>query len=98
MVSQAQDLPVLTIVWNNGIWNAVQSATKRTYPDGYAVQTNNFAVTTLSQSFRYELICQAAGGYGERVEDPEEVPAALERAFRAVRDEKRQALLNVIGQ
>ena len=98
IVSQAQDLPVLTIVWNNGIWNAVQSATRRTYADGYAVQTNNFAVTTLSQSFQYELICQAAGGYSERVEDPEEVPAALDRAFRVVRDEKRQALLNVIGQ
>ena len=98
IVSDAQGLPILTIVWNNGIWNAVQSATRGTYADGYAVQTNNFAVTTLSQSFQYELICQAAGGYGERVEDPAEAPAALERALKAVRDEKRQALLNIIGQ
>ena len=98
IVSTAQGLPILTIVWNNGIWNAVQSATRNTYADGFAVQTNNFAVTTLSQSFQYELICQAAGGYGERVEDPSEVPAALERALNAVRHEKRQALLNVIGQ
>ena len=98
IVSDAQGLPILTIVWNNGIWNAVQSATRGTYTDGYAVQTNNFAVTTLSQSFQYELICQAAGGYGERVEDPSEVPAALKRALHAVRREKRQALLNVIGQ
>ena len=98
IVSTAQGLPILTIVWNNGIWNAVQSATRNTYADGFAVQTNNFAVTTLSQSFQYELICQAAGGYGERVEDPSEVPAALERALNVVRHEKRQALLNVIGQ
>ena len=98
IVSDAQGLPILTIVWNNGIWNAVQSATRGTYADGYAVQTNNFAVTTLSQSFQYELICQAAGGYGERVEDPAEVPAALERALNAVRNENRQALLNIIGQ
>lgn len=98
IVSDAQDLPMLTIVWNNGIWNAVQSATRGTYADGYAVQSNNFAITTLSQSFQYELICQAAGGYGERVEDPAEVPAALERALNVVRHEKRQALLNIIGQ
>lgn len=98
IVSEAQGLPILTIVWNNGIWNAVQSATRGTYADGYAVQTNNFAVTTLSQSFQYELICQAAGGYGERVQDPAQVPAALERALHAVRHEKRQALLNIIGQ
>ena len=98
IVSAAQDLPVLTIVWNNGIWNAVQNATKVNYADGYAVRNNNFAVTTLSQTFQYELICQAAGGYSERVEHATDVPAALERALRAVRDEKRQALLNVIGQ
>ncbi len=98
IVSEAQDLPVLTIVWNNGIWNAVQSATRNTYADGYAVQTGNFAVSTLSQSFQYELICQAAGGYSERVEDPSDVPAALERGLNAVRNEKRQALLNIIGQ
>ena len=98
IVSTAQGLPILTIVWNNGIWNAVQSATRNTYADGFAVQTNNFAVTTLSQSFQYELICRAAGGHGERVEDPSEVPAALERALNVVRHEKRQALLNVIGQ
>ena len=98
IVSEAQDLPVLTIVWNNGIWNAVQSATRNTYPDGRAVQTNVFAVSTLSQSFQYELVCQAAGGYSERVEDPADVPAALQRALKAVRHDKRQALLNIIGQ
>lgn len=98
IVSQAQDIPVLNIVWNNGIWNAVQNATKGIYSDGYAVQNQDFAVSTLSQSFQYELICQAAGGYAERVEDPAEVPSAIERAMHAVKVEKRQALLNIIGQ
>ena len=97
MVSEAQNLPILTIVWNNGIWNAVQSATRSVYADGHAVQTNTFAMSTLSQSFGYEMVCQAAGGYAERVEDPQEAPAAIERALKAVREEKRQALLNVIG-
>ena len=98
MVSDSHDLPLLVIVWNNGIWNAVQSATRRSYANGVAVQTNNFAVSTLSQSYGYEMVCQAAGGYGERIEDPEEVPAAIARALQVVRTEKRQALLNVIGQ
>ena len=97
MVSMAQNLPVLTIVWNNGIWGAVQNATRRLAPEGWAVQTGNFAVTALSQAMNYEMVCQAAGGYGERVEDPAEVPAAIERGLHAVRVEKRQALLNVVG-
>ena len=34
--------------------------------------------------------------YAERVEDPEAIPGALERALKVVREEKRQAMLNVI--
>ena len=34
-------------------------------------------------------------GYGEKVEDPAEISAALERALKAVTIEKRQAVLNV---
>ena len=98
IVSDSQGIPVLTIVWNNGIWNAVQNAAKVSYPSGTAVETDTFAITKLSQSFRYEEICKAAGGYGERVEDPAEVPGAIERALKAVQVEKRQALLNIIGQ
>jgi acetolactate synthase-1/2/3 large subunit len=97
IVSQAQDLPVLYIVWNNGIWNAVKSSARNMNPNGYAAKTDTWAVTTLSQAFNYEMICQASGGYGERVEDPAEVPGAIERALHAVQVEKRQALLNVIG-
>lgn len=97
IVSQAQDLPVLYIVWNNGIWNAVKSSARNMNPNGYAAKTDTWAVTTLSQGFNYEMICQASGGYGERVEDPAEVPGAIQRALHAVQVEKRQALLNVVG-
>ena len=97
IVSQAQNLPVLFIVWNNGIHNAVKGTTQGMYPEGYAAKTGNFAVTEILQSFKYEMICQASGGYGELVEDPAEIPGAIERALHAVQVEKRQALLNVIG-
>ena len=53
--------------------------------------------TDLGPSLDFEMICEAAGGYGERVEDPAAGPAALERALHAVRVEKRQALLNIVG-
>ena len=36
------------------------------------------------------------GGYGEKVENPEDVPAAIERALHAVKVEKRQALLHFV--
>jgi acetolactate synthase-1/2/3 large subunit len=96
-LSRKLDLPVLYVVWNNSEWSAVSQAARQVYPEGWAVRTGTFPFSDLSPSLAFEKVCEAAGGYGERVEDPEEVPAALERALHAVRVEGRQALLNVIG-
>jgi acetolactate synthase-1/2/3 large subunit len=97
-VSRAHSLPVIFLVYNNAGWNAVASATRGLAPDGVAVRTQTMPFTDLSPQLDFEMFCQAAGGYGERVEDPEELPRALERALYAVRVEGRQALLNVIGK
>ena len=96
-VSRKMNLPVLYVVWNNSRWNAVQGATRSIYPDGWQERTQQRPFSDLSPSLDFEMVCQAGGGYGERVDDPAEVPAAIERALHAVRVEKRQALLNIIG-
>jgi acetolactate synthase-1/2/3 large subunit len=95
-LSEALQLPVLTIVFNNGIWNAVRKSTQAVYPDGHAVRANRMPLTSLEPAPRYEMIVQASGGYGERVEAAGELPAALRRALQAVKRDKRQALLNVV--
>ena len=96
-VARRMQLPVLFIVWNNARWNAVASATRGLYPEGWTAHLNSYPFSDLSPSLDWELVCQAAGGYGERVEDPAEVPAALERALRVVQQEQRQALLNMVS-
>lgn len=93
--SASHDLPVLVIVFNNAMWNAVRRATLTMYPTGAAAGSNDPAFLRLEQLPAFEKICAAAGGYGERVEDPTEVPAALARAIKVVTNEHRQALLNV---
>lgn len=95
-VSRAYDLPILVIIFNNQCWNAVRRATKTLHPQGWAVKANSFPLSDLSPAPAYEMICEANGGYGERVENPEEVLPALQRALRVVREEGRQAVLNVI--
>jgi acetolactate synthase-1/2/3 large subunit len=95
-VSRAHGLPVLFVVFNNRAWNAVKRAVQSHAPDGWAVRTGAMPLTELEPSPDYELVCRASGGHGERVEDPARLPEALERALRIVKDEKRQALLNVI--
>ncbi|WP_165585277.1 thiamine pyrophosphate-requiring protein [Roseococcus sp. SYP-B2431] len=95
-VSRATDLPILTIVFNNSLWGAVRGATLSVYPDGHASRANRMPLATLDPSPDYEKLVEASGGYGEKVTDPAEVPAALRRALHAVRVERRQAVLNLI--
>ena len=97
-MSRACDLPVLFVIYNNGSWQRSREAAFRYAPDGWAARAESVPLCELSPSPRFELICEANGGYGERVEEPGDLPGALQRALRAVRVEKRQALLNVIAR
>jgi acetolactate synthase-1/2/3 large subunit len=92
----AQNLPVVVVVFNNQCWNAVKGSVLDLYPEGWAVQKKHFVLCDLKPEPAYEKIVEAFGGYGERVEDPDKIIPALKRAVKAVRQEKRQALLNVI--
>ena len=94
-VSRAYEAPVLWIVFNNRVWNAVKRAVLSHAPDGWAKRTG-MPLTELDPPPDYELICQASGGHAEKVEDPAALPDALARALRIVRDERRQVLLNVM--
>jgi acetolactate synthase-1/2/3 large subunit len=96
LASQLHKLPFLTVIFNNAGWEAVERATRSVHPDGWAATTAAFPLTGLSSSAHYEEIARSFGGHGERVEDPAELPGALRRALRVVRDEGRQAVLNVI--
>ncbi|MBW1800079.1 MAG: thiamine pyrophosphate-requiring protein [Deltaproteobacteria bacterium] len=95
-VSSAYDLPMLTIVYNNQGWDKVKHDVGVVHPEGWAVRCEHFPLTRFQAPVHYEKFCEACGGYGERVESPDQVKPALERALHAVRHEKRQALLNVI--
>jgi len=96
MVSATYDLPILVVIFNNEGWGAVRKTTESLFPTGWAKKTGVFPLSDLKPSPAFEKIVEAHGGYGERVEKPEQVRPALRRALAAVRDEKRQAVLNVI--
>ena len=95
-VAKAEGLPMLTVVFNNARWDAVRRNTRAVYPDGYASRSNREPLTYFEPGVAYEHAVEVVGGYGECVEDPEELPRALDRAMDAIESEDRQALLNVI--
>jgi len=93
--AQKYRIPFLTVIYNNQVWNASLNAARGLYPDGVAARTRNFPGTDLSPSPNFELTAQACGAYAARVEEPAEVPDALAKALKVVKEEGRQALLNV---
>jgi acetolactate synthase I/II/III large subunit len=94
-VSEAMHLPVLFIIANNARWAAVHRSTLATYPKGHAASMKQPPFATLEPSPRFEHVVQASGGHGERVTEPKDLMPALERALKVVKEEKRQALVNV---
>ena len=96
-VARAENLPTLTIVANNHAWHAVRNATLSVYPKGDASRTNVMPLTALDPSPHFEKAIDICGGYGERVEKPEDLPAALRRGMDAVHS-GTPALINVHTQ
>lgn len=91
-VAQAQGLPILTVVLDNGGWQAVKEAVLRVHPDGPAAQAGDFHARLPGLQRQFEQVAQAFGAHGERVSRPEDLPAAIERCLQAL-DQGRAALL-----
>ena len=79
--SRDYNLPIMVVIFNNKKYAAMQNMHKRMYPEGVAVETGNYLGTHIN-SPDFVKVIEAFGGYGERVEDPEALPAALRRASR----------------
>ena len=92
--SQRYGLPILTIVLDNGGWQAVKEAVLRVYPEGAAAASNEFQARLQGETRQFEKIGEAFGAYGECLRDPHEVGPALKRCLEAL-GEGRSAVLNV---
>lgn len=94
-VAKAENLPILTMVFNNQMWGAVKRNTREVYPSGYAARSNREPLTYFDTQLAFEKAVETAGGHGECVTDPAEMPHAMRRALEAVK-RGNQALLNII--
>jgi acetolactate synthase-1/2/3 large subunit len=66
---------VVGVMGNNGIWALEKHPMEFLY--GYSVAAD------LRPATRYDQVVAALGGHGEMVQRPQDLPAALERAFQA---------------
>lgn len=94
-VCEALELPIITLVLNNEEWGAVRRSVSGLYKSGLASKSNEVPLTSLSPSPDFTKTAEASRAYTETVTSGEELPAALERAIKIARVEKRQVLLNI---
>ena len=92
--AQRYQLPIFTVVLDNGGWQAVKEAVLRVYPDGAAATADEFQARLQSQDRQFEKVAEAFGAYGECVRDPADVEAAIARCLAAV-GAGQAAVLNV---
>ncbi len=94
LVARAAGLPVLVIICNNRRWQAVDSSTRIVYPDGKAAAATVMPLVELEPTPEFSLVARASDAFARRVDDPADLPEALQQAFSALA-EGRQALLDV---
>lgn len=94
-IAEAHGLPILTVVFNNGIWGAVRGSTLGLYPQGHAARANVMPLTSLEPLPDFCKIAEASRGWTARVETAEQLDRALAEAARIIREERRQALVEV---
>ena len=95
-VAQQYQIPILTVVLDNGGWQAVKSATQRVYPKGIAAETDQFQSRLMSgrQGERRDFsdVAKAFGAHGDCVREPDELADAIDRCLAALDDGKAAVL------
>jgi len=76
-------LPIIGVVGNNGVWSNIKTFHKMAYPE-------RLVATDLGIRPYHEMV-KGLGGYGEFVDDPNEIRPALERA----KESGQPSLINV---
>lgn len=87
------DLPFMTVLFNNGCYEAMKGNHLAYYPDGNAARSNIWHGVHIPGP-DYAKLVDPFGGYGERVEDPAQLAQALRNGLQAVQ-EGRIALIDV---
>jgi acetolactate synthase I/II/III large subunit len=94
--AQQYQIPIFTVVLDNGGWQAVKSATQRVYPKGIAAETDQFQSRLMSgrQGERRDFsdVAKAFGAHGECVREPDELASAIGRCLAALEDGKAAVL------
>jgi acetolactate synthase I/II/III large subunit len=78
--------PVLFVVSNNRGYRTGTQEVLRAFPDGYAKRTGDLTGGWFDPTPRYAAEAAASGHFGEKVTEPDDLDAALDRGLKAAGD------------
>lgn len=81
--ARTYNAPFLSIIFQNDSYNTGTEVTARHYPGGYATQSG-YPGGYLTPGIDFAAESRAVGAYGENVERPQELEAALDRGLKAI--------------
>ena len=82
-VAGEASLPFMTVIFNNGTYEAMRRNHLQYYPDGVAAQSDLWHGVHIPGP-NYAKLVEPFDGYGERVEDPAKLKQALQNGLDAV--------------
>ena len=93
-VAGEANLPFMTVIFNNGNYEAMRGNHLHYYPDGDAATSDIWHGVHIPGP-EYAKLVEPFGGYGERVEDPAKLTQALQNGLDAVR-QGRISIIDVV--
>ncbi|AEG92763.1 Acetohydroxy-acid synthase small subunit [Ramlibacter tataouinensis TTB310] len=94
-VGETYGAPQLTVVFNNGGWNAPKASTLLVHPQGTARQRDRYWTTTTARARLADIAAAAGGAAAFRVSRASELDATLRQALETVRG-GRSAVVDVV--
>ena len=94
-VSETYNAPQLTIIFNNGGWNAPKTSTLLVHPNGTASRNDRYWITVGARARLADIAAAAGGAAAFRVTDATELQATLQAALVIVRG-GRSAVVDVV--
>jgi acetolactate synthase I/II/III large subunit len=87
--------PFLQVIYNNGGWKSPKLSMLAVHPDGFASRADDIGVAFPAPPDYVGIAVASGGAFGRVVQRVEELDAALEEAFHAIRVDGRAAVLDV---
>jgi acetolactate synthase-1/2/3 large subunit len=94
-VAETYGVPQLTVIVNNGGWNAPKVSTLLVHPEGAAKTADRYWITTTARARLADIAAAAAGAAAFRVSRCDELDATLAQALQTVRG-GRSAVVEVM--